>query len=688
MQGVFYLVVFLFLIHGNGLSQAGFRQQSKALQDTLSRYHYTGKAIDQQFSQQLFDDFINEIDPDKFLLTEQDIESVKKFRNTLTVEFADQSSSFLTSFRELLRTCLNRKTSYLNRIATVPVPPILPTTVELMPAGVETRSTTFELLQKRWDDDLRISVFQQAFEYAISDSVDLEKVDGAFFEKTEPKARQLVIKKERRKVSRVLNQPEGFEAFIDRFFLNSFAMQFDPNSSYLTKAELEKFMASFSKEGFSAGIVMVEDRDGQFTINTIVPGSPAWRSGQLNPFDRLISLSRGNEEIDLTESSMGELQQILNSESKFPLEIGVKKQNGSIKKVTIKPEKIQLDENIVRGYAINGTKKIGYIALPGFYTSEGEAQEGLQCANDVAKEIIKLKTESIEGLILDLRNNGGGSLGEALAMAGIFIDEGPLGLLKGRAGNSKTLKDGNRGIVYDGPMIVMVNALSASASEFLASAMQDYNRAIIVGSKTYGKGSAQIVIPLDNQKDPIAFAKVTTNKIYRVTGSSVQERGLVPTIQLPDFLHSLNLTEQFQKYHLPFDSISKKITYAKLPIKANIKELIKKSEDRVQVSRSFLKLKELIEWFDKYNSSREKIESWSSYLHSVNEVQTKFKDIETLAMQQPLEILNTASDTKINKADRFRDELNQRYLGELKHDFYLHEACIIMTDYLSQLKAN
>lgn len=688
MHRVFLLIGFLFCACPNGVGQGGFKEHSKALKDSLLRYHYAGKAIDQQFSQHLFDDFIDEIDPDKLFLAEQDLESVKKFRHTLAAEFAGQSSLFLPPLRELFKACLNRRTDYLNRIAASPIAAILPTAVELKSALTVTRSITVDHLQKRWDHQIRISVYQQAFEQAISDSVALDKMDDAYFHKTERNARELVVKKERRKINRILNQPEGFESFIDRIFLNSFAMQFDPNSNYFTKAELEKFMSSFSKEGFSVGLVVVEDNDGQFTIANVMPGSAAWRSGQLNQSDRLISLSLGNKGIDLTEISMVELEQILNSESKYPLEIGVKKQNGNIRKVLIKPEKIQLDENIVRGYVVKAANKIGYIALPGFYTSENDLQAGLQCANDVAKEIIKLKSESIEGLILDLRNNGGGSLAEALAMTGIFIDEGPLGLLKGKEGSAKALKDGNRGTVYDGPMVVLVNALSASASEFLAAALQDYNRAIIVGSTTYGKGSGQIVFPLDKGKEPVGFAKITMQKIYRVTGASVQARGLAPTIQLPDFLLSLSLTEQFQKYHLPFDSVSKKVPYLKLPVKANARELVRNSGRRVEVSPAFINLKKFITWFDKYKNATELVGSWKEYVKSTSEAQTKFDEVEGLVAKLPLEILNTASDAKINKADRFRDELNQRYLAELKYDAYLQEACSIMNDYIIQLKSN
>jgi carboxyl-terminal processing protease len=681
-----WLAVFMLFIHTQVISQANFKQQSKALKDTLLHYHLTGKPIDQHFSEQLFNDFIDEIDPDKILLTEEDLESIKKFRTTLALEFTGDGNSFLPSFRDLLKACLTRRKNYLDKIVNTPIKAALTASVTIN-ATQKNRCTNFGELEKRWDNDVKAMVFQQVFEVALADSIAPDKMSDAYFLKMEPRARAMVLKKEHRKANHHLNPAEGFAPLLERIFLNAFALQFDPNSNYFTKGEFEKFMASFSKEGFSSGIIPTEDNAGEFTIQTIVPGSPAWRSGQLTASDRLISLKRATEVIDLTEISMDELLQLLNTASQDALELIVKKQNSSLKKVLIKPEKIQLDENVVRGYVIKSTEKIGYIALPGFYTSENDLQEGLQCANDVAKEIMKLKTESIDGLILDLRNNGGGSLAEALAMAGIFIDEGPLGLLKSKEGGAKLLKDGNRGTVYDGPMIVLVNALSASASEILAAALQDYNRALVVGSKTYGKGSGQVVIRLNKGKASDGFVKVTVHRLYRVNGSSVQERGLVPTVQLPDFLHSLNLTEQFQKHHLPFDSISKKVLYAKLPAKINTQELIKKSSNRLLVSPYFSKLNAWIRWFDQYKNSEEQITTWQAFVNNATEVQRKFEEWEHLPITHPLEIQNTTSDANLHKIDRFRDALNQRYLADLKQDFILEEACAIMNEYLTQLKS-
>ena len=252
-----------------------------------------------------------------------------------------------------------------------------------------------------------------------------------------------------------------------------------------------------------------------------------------------------------------------------------RKKDGTTRIVLLRKEKIENEENIVKGFVLKGEKKIGYILLPAFYT-EWENESGSSCANDVAKEIVKLKKENIDGLILDVRYNGGGSLGEAMEMIGIFVDEGPLMGQKQKAEKVIYLKDPNRGTIYNGPMALMVNGQSASASEILAASLQDYNRALIVGSNTYGKATMQQMMLLDtmtnrptqigNAKD---IVKITTGKLYRLSGETAQMNGVSPDIVLPDAFDGLDYREKFSSFALPADKVAKNAYYkplAALPV--------------------------------------------------------------------------------------------------------------------------
>ena len=250
------------------------------------------------------------------------------------------------------------------------------------------------------------------------------------------------------------------------------------------------------------------------------------------------------------------------------MSVKVKKSDGKTETLTLYKEKLESDENLIKSFVLNGDKKIGYISLPGFYT-EWEQESGQGCADDVAREIIKLKREGIKGLILDLRYNGGGSMSEALDLAGIFIEDGPISLYKERDSEPGLLKDKNRGTIFDEPLVIMVNKFSASASEILAAALQDYNRALIVGGKSYGKASGQIILPLDinynlssSNSQSKDFVKVTVTRFYRLDGSTHQLIGVIPDIILPDMISRDSYGESTLRAHLPADSVTKKVYFS------------------------------------------------------------------------------------------------------------------------------
>jgi carboxyl-terminal processing protease len=295
------------------------------------------------------------------------------------------------------------------------------------------------------------------------------------------------------------------------------------------------------------GFSLTEGEDGKPEIGHLQPGSPAYLSGQVNEGDRILGIKWDNKEsIDVSDAGLRELNEMLSESGGDKVNITVRKVDGTTKQVTLHKEKMAVedeDNNKVKGFLLKGARIVGYISLPDFY-SDWEDNSGVNgCANDVGKEIIKLKKENIQGLIIDLRYNGGGSLKEAVELTGIFIDAGPVAQLKERETKISTLKDVNRGTIYDGPLVILVNGNTASASELVAGSLQDYNRALIVGSPTYGKATGQIVLPLDTtvniktyngKSQAESYIKLTTFKIYRVDGTTAQIKGVIPNIILPE----------------------------------------------------------------------------------------------------------------------------------------------------------
>lgn len=413
----------------------------------------------------------------------------------------------------------------------------------------------------------------------------LQKKDSAIAKKKEA---QLL----HRHIRKVLDHPSGYENYLAAIYCDVLANSFDPHTEYMPLEEKQDFDASLGTEGYYFGFSLEENENGDTEIGRLMPGSPAWKSGDLNKGDVITKIGwEGKEQVEVAGIEPDELSELLDGSNTDKLQITVRKANGIEKTTSLIKEKIDNEENNVKGYVLKGPESIGYIYLPDFYTGH-EGSNG-SCANDVAKEIVKLKKENIRGLILDVRYNGGGSLQEALDMAGIFIDAGPLSMIREKSGKIISLKDMNRGTIYDGPMTLLVNSQSASASELLGAVLQDYNRAVVVGSTTFGKGSAQVIFPVDTSNLPLAsrnteygFVKITISKFYRVNGRTTQHAGVTPDVALPDIFDGMNYHEAALPAALPSDTIKKNAYYTPL-LQLPLGSIVEKSDARVNHNKKF-----------------------------------------------------------------------------------------------------
>jgi carboxyl-terminal processing protease len=668
--------------------QKDYKAEVIRLKEVLEANHLAPPKIDDLFAVSVFDLFLDKIDQDRIYLTSSDVEELGKLRNQLDEEFSGRDLKFLAKATALLKSSLERCIQNIDLICKTPVTAKLkqPIIVSYQPPKV--RATPAEALSM-WQRKISYEVFQKVYGQTQLE-LDLnskEPQNENFFLANEKKAREAVAKAETRKIKRILNHPLGLERYLSSALLYCYAACFDGHSAYFIPTEMQNFLSSFGAEGYSFGLGF-EEEEGELVVDEVEPGSAAWHSGRISPTDKIIQVKIGNRAIDLRDADLAELDGLLSQSGNAVVEFVVKKQDGSLKTVALKQEKKELRENIVRSYLLTDNHKIGYIALPGFYTPSGEANEGLRCANDVAKEIVKLKKEKIEGLILDLRSNGGGSLQEALAMAGIFIEEGPLGALVGKDKLPHLIKDNNRGTVYDGPLIILVNSFSASASEFLAAALQDYQRAIVVGSSTYGKGTSQTLLPLDKTKsvkDPLAsdqgFAKVTVHRIYRVTGKSVQEKGVQPDIILPDVLKVFAPTEKDTPHFIKADSISKRIVFTKLQ-PTDVKLLQAKSNERISLSKEFIEINNLHNWFKERMKTDRTIGSWSDFVNFLLEYEKRILELDKTQSSTPLTVQNHQMDKAILAVDDYWKEINESYLEDLRNDLYIREASLILSDYI------
>ncbi|MEM9986946.1 MAG: S41 family peptidase, partial [Bacteroidota bacterium] len=394
-------------------------------------------------------------------------------------------------------------------------------------------------LQKRWTiwwQQKAISLwFEQEADSIVNDKAKFLAAWEALYGEAGQKLRC--------ETAQALNPLEGLESLLTSLLLDAMANQFDPHSNYFSLGAAGDFEADLATAAESFGLEVSQNEKGEIAIDFLQPGGPAWRSNALNQGDVLLSLRpQGEALIDLACADPREVQALLNGNGPREITLKVRKKSGQIKTVKLEVAALTVSENVVTGFLLEGESKLGYLYLPGFYSSfeDNGNYDGL--ANDVAKELLKLRLKGMEGLILDLRFNGGGNMYEAIALSGLFIDEGPVGLWQERGGEPETIKDFYRGLGYDGPLMVMVNGASASASEMFAAAMQDYHRAVIVGSPSYGKATSQVVWPLSEQP---AFAKaqgmvkVTGGKFFRPGGGTHQRTGVLPDVILPDLWQGL-----------------------------------------------------------------------------------------------------------------------------------------------------
>ncbi|MCU0353794.1 MAG: carboxy terminal-processing peptidase, partial [Cytophagales bacterium] len=585
-----------------------WQEQAIALRKLLETKHYSPQAVDDRFSAQLLARFLKTLDPSGLYFTAADGKQLTAFQTQLDDELRGNGWKFLPLATGLYQKRLSQAEQ---TVAALTKSPFVFSAAETIDFGrFDTDSLTFVATEaeqtQRWGKWLKFRTLADM----TATQPDLPNSSLDKLTAREPAARAKVRTIEQRNLRRLLNHPAGFEALVAGFFLNAIGECFDPHTRYFSNNGREDFQAALSTETLSVGIDLDEDDDGNVVIAHLVPGGPAWQSNELHKGDVLTQLKRpGQNAVDLAGAEADEVAEMLAASKTDKLELTVRKADGLEKTVSLVPAKIRADENIVKSYILKGDLKIGYISLPGFYTEWEDFEAGLGCANDVAKEIVKLKQANVEGLILDIRYNGGGSLREGLALAGIFIDEGPLALMQETGGKPVLMKDMNRGTLYDGPMAVMVNGHSASASELLAGTLQDYNRAVIVGSTTYGKATGQQVLPIDpavnaaapghsKVKSDWGFAKVTLSKLYRVTGKSAQRQGVVPHVAQPDVFETLGQRESNQPTALPADSVNKKVVFAALkPLP--VADLNQRSQARMSADESFRAVRQ-------WNDSRRK----------------------------------------------------------------------------------
>ncbi|MBX3242819.1 MAG: carboxy terminal-processing peptidase [Chitinophagaceae bacterium] len=656
--------------------------------EMLEKGHYQPKKIDDAFSKEVFKKYIETLDPEKQFFLQSDINSLKQYETRIDDEI---KGAPFQSFDAINKIYLKRTEEYFAAYKDLLAKPFDFTINEtLIDDKDKIQFTTSEKEREdRWRKRLK---YQALVRYA-----DLLATNEKAKEKTksdaelEKEVREKVLKLSDRLAERLKNKLTEEDKF--NYFVNAITSSMDPHTTFFPPLEKRSFDEQMSGRFYGIGASLRQE-DGNIKIASLVTGSPAWKSGQLQIGDIITKVGQASDEPqDMAGYDTEDAVKIIRGKKGTEVKLTVRKTDGSTKVVSLIRDEIVLEETFARSAIIDeGAGKIGYLFLPEFY-ADWERPNGAKSGEDVAKEIKKLKAENVEGIIIDLRNNGGGSLYDVIQMAGLFIDEGPIVQVKDRQGNPTVLKDKDKGVLYDGPLVVMVNEFSASASEIFAAAMQDYDRALVVGStSTYGKGTVQRNIGIDagrglltrqGGEDDLGFLKLTLQKFYRVSGGSTQQRGVTPDIVIPDQLEHFKFREKDNPDALKWDEISQ----AKYTPWSNLIDFseIKRSEaNRVNGSPVFSKIKENTALLAELND-KEVTLNLKKYQEEQKKIRTLAKEIEGLIkLQNETSIsLMTEDETKFTD-DEGKKDRQKTWLKNLRSDVYLNETVNIMNSMISQ----
>jgi carboxyl-terminal processing protease len=689
----FFLFTFLSLAAGFSWCQVAPTPSAEAVQlkKIVLDYHLEPGLVDNEFARDVFDVLLTQADPEYIYFTKTEIDRLHGLYDKIDNDLNLNSWVFFPAFADLYEKALQRGEKILLEVTSRPL--------DLSQKEIWRPDTTWcedeQALRRRWRLTLKAEIL---FDMATAKKSKPDLQEKEFLSSQEAISRVKAQTARLRDVRRIFEHPAGFRDFALDMYYKSISTAFDPHTVYFSPTQMENFMSSLSSEGYYFGFSIREGETGEIEVSNLLPGGPAWKSGEFSPGDVIEKLRwDGKEWMPLVGVTEDEVDAKLSESNQNVMEFELRKQGGMKKIVRLKKEKLNMEESLVRGFLLEGKRKIGYISLPDFYSSWGD-DEGAKCAGDVAAEILKLRKQNIEGLILDVRYNGGGSLMEAVNMTGIFIDGGPVGIEKVKGKEPFTLKDANRGTVFDGPLVIMVNGLSASASEFLSAALQDYKRALIVGSNTYGKGSAQEMFSLRPGKPDVdfhnlsgtqwGFVKVTTGKTYRINGKSIQKRGVAPDVTFPDLADSYEHRELDQPNALASDSVNKKTYYT--PLQQIPLGLIReRSQKRVSAHTGFKAVSEYVE-FIQSNDFAEQVLTWDE-MKKETEMRDGFYAGLKNAFGTPTSFfrVNVHDFAKPRmEIDDYAKTVNQAWIKNLSQDISLEETFNIICDYIDAQNSN
>lgn len=685
----------------------------------LEKGHYSPKDFDDNFSKGVYKDYIEALDPSKRFFLQSDIDEFSKYELNIDDQILNKELTFFDLTYTRLMQRMEESKSYYKNVLDKPfdytINEEFNTDYEKLPYA----KSKSELIEK-WRKQIKLSTLstfvdkqrleedkiknrskspeQKLEEYKIKmGSKFTSELEQKFIEnnskidKEDPKSDIQLEKESRESSLKSLNDYFGVIKDLERkdwfsVYINAIATSFDPHTSYMAPDEKERFDVSMS--GKLEGIGARLQKKNDFTeITELISGGPAWRGKELEAGDVVLKVAQGDKEpIEVVGMRLDDVVKKIKGPKGTEVRLTVKKTDGTIKVISIVRDEVELEETYAKSSIIEKDgMKYGIIYLPKFYINFDNKNDR-DAGKDVAIEVDRLKAEGVKGIIMDVRDNGGGSLKTVVDIAGLFIDKGPIVQVKSSAGRKEVLFDKDSIIHWDGPLVIMQNSFSASASEILAAAMQDYKRAVIIGSNhSYGKGTVQNVIDFNqfvkgSNLGDLGSLKTTIQKFYRINGGSTQLEGVKSDVIMPDRYAYLKMGERDMDNAMPWDKIDM-ADYKTWNKQSNFDMAISNSKMRIANNPQFKLIDENAKWLDERNKVTVyslNLEKFKNEQKKLEETNKKYKSLTDY--NNKLAFTSLPYETELMKKDETLKEKREDWFQSLSKDIYVEEALTILRD--------
>lgn len=658
----------------------------------LTQGHYSPKDINDDFSKKVYNQYFEDLDPEKNIFLQQDISSLQKYSTTIDDEIKGAPVEFFKAAGKVFDKRVQEASEIYKDILSKPFDFKTNESFVSDPKKKDYPTNDAER-REAWRKYLKYLTLQRFAD--LQESRDKNKGKEGAINKTDAEFEKEARDKVRTAMDRTFDHYKVKFNEDDKFnvFVNTITSMMDPHTEFMPPVDKRFFDETLSGSFYGIG-AQLSYEDGNIKIATVLPGGPAQKSGEVEAGDVVLRVAQGKDAgVEVAGYTVEDAVKIIRGQKGTEVTLTLRKKDGQVKTISLIRDKIVQDESYVRSAVINqGGSKIGYIFLPEFYANFDEAN-GARSSVDMAKEVTKLKQENVDGIVIDLRNNGGGSLYDVIQIAGLFVDKGPMVQVRDRQGVPQVMNDRDAGALYDGPLVVMVNELSASASEIFAAAMQDYNRALIIGStSTYGKGTVQRPIGLDpesnftNTNSELGSLKLTLQKFYRVNGGSTQIKGVASDIVVPDYYEGLKIREKDSPNALPWDEV-KKADYKLWQPNYDIEQVKKVAAARIAHDSIFQLIKQKSLVVARQNDKEYSLQI-DQFKKDQQDLRNVMKDIERLVkLNSALQVSFLKQDeSKYFSADKDKTERYKQWLTNVSKDVYVDQAVKVIDDIVAQDK--